>query len=64
VSRTVEGLTLRDPAGIVPAVPCVAKDVQTVVCPNPGGFELQISLGDGDDTLSGGTVRGGPGVTT
>ncbi len=56
VSNTAGGLRLHDPAGIVPAAPCVAEDAQSVVCPTLGGFELQVSLGDGDDTLISATL--------
>ncbi len=58
------GLRLRDPVGITASAPCVAEDAQTVRCPSIGGFQLQVDLGDGDDTVvsnSGAAVLAGDG---
>jgi Ca2+-binding RTX toxin-like protein len=46
-----QGVRAHDPAGLTPTAPCVAEDAQTVRCPPNGGLELEVTLGDGDDTL-------------
>src|SRR5690349_20103000 len=43
---------VRDAAGISPQAPCRAEDPQTVVCPPSGGMIIDVTLADGDDTLS------------
>jgi len=49
------GVRIRDSAGITTQAPCRAEDAQTVVCPRHGSMSLGVSLGGGDDTLSGRT---------